>query len=92
MEISSASANLYSTINTQTTQARNRQFEQDQVSRQAQQAQASSPQPQQANEAPQQPPVNEAGQSSSAQAEAERSRPVVNTSGQLVGTRVNTTA
>ena len=92
MEISSASSNLYSTINTQTTQARDRQLEQDQAFRQAQQARASAPQPQQANEARQQPPVNEAAQSSSAQAEAERNRPVVNTSGQLVGTRVNTTA
>jgi len=92
MEISSASSNLYSTINTQTTQARNRQLEQDQASRQAQQAQVSAPQRQQANEAQPQPPVNETGQSSSAQAEAERNRPVVNTSGQLVGTRVNTTA
>ncbi len=91
MEISSASSNLYSTINTQTTQARDRQLEQDQAFRQAQQSRASAPQ-QQANEAQPQPPVNEAGQSSSAQAEAERNRPVVNTSGQLVGTRINTTA
>lgn len=92
MEISSASSNLYSMINTQSTQTRNRQLEQEQASRQAQQAQASTPQPQQANESQAQPPVNEAGQSASAQSEAERNRPVVNTSGQLVGTRVNTTA
>ena len=92
MEISSASSNLYSTINTQLTQNRNRQLEQDQSSPQATQARASGPQPQQANEAQPQPPVNETGQSASVRAEAERNRPVVNTSGQLVGTRVNTTA
>ncbi len=92
MEISSASSNLYSTINTQLTQNRNRQLEQDQSSQQATQARASGPQPQQANEAQPQPPVNETGQSASVRAEAERNRPVVNTSGQLVGTRVNTTA
>ncbi len=92
MEISSTGSNLYSTINTQLTQSRNRQLEQDQASRQATQTQASGPQPQQANEAQARPPVNETGQATSAQAEAERNRPVVNTSGQLVGTRVNTTA
>jgi hypothetical protein len=92
MEVSSASSSLYTTINSQPTQARNRQLEQEQSSQQAAQARASAPQPQQASEAPPQPPVNETGQSVSAQAEAERNRPVVNTSGQLVGTRVNTTA
>ena len=92
MEVSSASSSLYATINSQSTQARNRQLEQEQSSQQATQARASAPQPQQASEAPPQPPVNETGQSVSAQTEAERNRPVVNTSGQLVGTRVNTTA
>ncbi len=92
MEVSSASSSLYSTINSQSTQARNRQLEQDTSSQQATQARTSGPQTQQASGAPVQPPVNETGQSVSAQTEAERNRPVTNTSGQLVGTRVNTTA
>ena len=91
MEVSSASSSLYATINSQSTQARSRQLEQEQSSQQATQTRASAPRPQQASEAPP-PPVNETGQSVSAQTEAERNRPVVNTSGQLVGTRVNTTA
>ena len=87
MEIGSATSNLYATINTQTAQARSRQAEQ-----QEQTAQAPAPQAQPQAAAQAQPPeaVNEP--SAAATTEAERNRPVVNTSGQLVGTRVNTTA
>lgn len=87
MEIGSATSNLYATTSTQTAQAWSRQAEQEQ---QATQAAASQAQPPQASQV--QPPetINEAN--AAPPAEAERNRPVVNTSGQLVGTRVNTTA
>lgn len=86
MEIGSATSNLYATINTQTAQARARQSEQEQTT----QAAAPQAQPEPASQAQAPETVIEA--SAAAQSEAERNRPVVNTSGQLVGTRVNTTA
>ena len=90
MEISSVTSSIYSTTSAQAVQMRARQLEQEQSLQQAPPAQSSPLQ--QTNEAPTTQVVNEAGQSASSQSEAERNRPVVNTSGQLVGTRVNTTA
>ena len=49
-------------------------------------------QPQATSAAQPAPAVNEMELAARARAEAENNRPVVNTSGQLVGTRVNTTA
>ena len=80
MEIGSVSSSqLAATSANAQTQVRARQAEQDQQAQQTQQAQS-----RQANEG------NES--SARAQADVERNRPTVNANGQVVGTRVNTTA
>jgi len=90
MEISSATSSLYSTIASQSAQERKRQIEQDLLTQQAQQV--SQPQATSASETQTTQAVDETGASSSLQPQPERNAPVVNTSGQLVGTMVNTTA
>jgi hypothetical protein len=96
MEISSTTSSLYSVITERATQARTRQVEQDQepqaAQAQAAQAQPTPPQPQSANNVQTTQAVSETEKAAAARQEAEQNRPVVNTSGQLVGTRVNTTA
>ena len=80
MEIGSVnSSQLAATSTNAQAQVRARQPEQDQQAQQTQQARS-----RQANEG------NES--TVRAQAEVERNRPTVNTSGQVVGTRINTTA
>ena len=91
MEISSTTSSLYSVITERAAQARMRQVEQDQEP-QAAQAQPAPPQPQSANNVQTTQAVSETEKAAAARQEAEQNRPVVNTSGQLVGTRVNTTA
>lgn len=91
MEISSTTSSLYSVITERAAQARTRQVEQDQEP-QAAQAQPAPPQPQSANNVQTTQAVSETEKATAARQEAEQNRPVVNTSGQLVGTRVNTTA
>ncbi len=78
MEVGSVSSSLNAAAQTQ-------QAQQAQQTQQAQQAQQS----QQEQKAP---PVDEREALSGARDEAERPRPTVNTNGQTVGTRVNTTA
>ena len=95
MDVSSVSSSVYSAITANSqTQARNSQPEESRSAQQSQQAtQAqSSQQTQKADAAQNTPPVNESDSASRAQAESENARPTVNTSGQTVGTRVNTTA
>ena len=94
MEISSATSSLYSVITDRAAQARARQLEQDraQQAEQTPQAQPTPPQPQSANSVQTTQAVSETEKAAAARQEAEQNRPVVNTSGQLVGTRVNTTA
>lgn len=91
MEISSTTSSLYSVITERAAQARTRQVEQDQEPLAAQ-AQPTPPQPQSANNVQTTQAVSETEKAAAARQEAEQNRPVVNTSGQLVGTRVNTTA
>ena len=94
MEISSATSSLYSVITDRAAQARTRQLEQgrEQQAEQTPQAQPTPPQPQSANNLQTTQAVSETEKAAAARQEAEQNRPVVNTSGQLVGTRVNTTA
>ena len=89
---SSASSSIYSALNAnaQAVQARARQPEQD--PQQNVQAQAPQARPQAANEAQPSQAATEMEMAARARSTAESNRPVVNTSGQLVGTRVNTTA
>ena len=70
-----------STLNPQV-QGRVRQADQDQQAQQAQQT----------LQAQSRSAAKETESTASAQAETERNRPTVNTSGQVVGTRINTTA
>ena len=90
---SSASSGIYAALNAnanaQAAQA-HRQPEQD--PRQNVQAQAPQARPQAANEAQPSQAATEMEMAARARSTAESNRPVVNTSGQLVGTRVNTTA
>lgn len=96
MEIGSVSSNLYSVSTAQSTQnsqaqLRAREAEQTAPDQQLQQSQA----PQQTAQTERTRPAQNASESEStvsAQTEAERNRPTVNLNGQLVGTRVNTTA
>ena len=94
MEVGSVSSSLYSATlaaSTQNTQARARQSEQTAADQQAQRPQAA----QQAVQAERTQPAQNAPESEStvsAQVEAERNRPTVNTNGQVDGTRTNTTA
>ena len=89
---SSASSGIYAALNAnaQAVQARARQPEQD--PQQNVQAQAPQARPQAANEAQPSQAATEMEMAARARSTAESNRPVVNTSGQLVGTRVNTTA
>ena len=89
---SSASSGIYAALNAnaQASQARARQPEQD--PQQNVQAQAPQARPQAANEAQPSQAATEMEMAARARSTAESNRPVVNTSGQLVGTRVNTTA
>ena len=90
---SSASSGIYAALNpnanAQAVQAR-RQPEQD--PQQNVQAQAPQARPQAASEAQPSQAATEMEMAARARTAAENNRPVVNTSGQLVGTRVNTTA
>lgn len=93
MEVGSVSSSLYASTmaaSTQNVQTRTRQPEQT-AQTQAPPAQAT---PQAASTERTQPTSNtsEIESAVSAQVEAQRNRPTVNLSGQLVGTRVNTTA
>ena len=97
MEVGSVSSSLYASTmaaSTQNVQTRTRQPEQT-AQTQAPPAQAT-PQatPQAASTERTQPTSNtsESESAVSAQVEAQRNRPTVNLNGQLVGTRVNTTA
>jgi flagellar biosynthesis GTPase FlhF len=98
MEVGSVSSSLYSatlaasTQNTQAqSQSRARQSEQTAADQQAQQPQAAQQAVQtERTQAAQNAPESES--TVSAQVEAERNRPTVNTNGQVVGTRINTTA
>ena len=94
MEISSTTSSLYSVITERAAQARTRQVAQDSEQQAAltPQAQPSPPQPQSANNVQSTQAVSETENVAAARQEAEQNRPVVNTTGQLVGTRVNTTA
>ena len=89
---SSASSGIYAALNAnaQAVQARARQPEQD--PQQNLQAQAPQARPQAASEAQPSQAATEMEMAARARSTAESNRPVVNTSGQLVGTRVNTTA
>lgn len=96
MEVGSVSASVSSAL-TASIQARVRQSEND-AQEQASQAQQSA-QPRQAQQsqqsqqsAPAQPSPSVDANNAAARLESEANRPVVNTNGQLVGTRVNTTA
>lgn len=91
MEISSTTSSLSSVITERATQARTRQVDQERET-QATQVQPTLPQPQAANNVQPTQAVSEIEKAAAARQEAEQNRPVVNTSGQLVGTRVNTTA
>lgn len=97
MEIGSVSSSVNSAstyASSAQQQLRTRQQEQDKQTQQTQQAQ-SAQQTQQASQLQQMqvtPPVDESESAANARAESERNRPTVNTSGQTVGTRINTTA
>lgn len=95
MEIGSGSSSINSLAANALVQTRTRQLEQDQQTQDAQQTQRS----QQAEQAQQTQQTEQALQAANdsesvrqAQSETEKNRPTVNTSGQLVGTRINTTA
>ena len=95
MEISSASSSANSAlIASLQSQVRTRQPEQDQQARQSQQSQQAqqTQDAQRTQQAQQTRSVDENESASRSRAEAEGNRPTVNTSGQIVGTRVNTTA
>ncbi len=87
MEVGSVSSSLGSALNTQA-QVRSRQPETEPQPPQTQQSQQS----QQAQQAQQAQQTRENESADQTRAEAEKNRPTVNTSGQVVGTRVNTTA
>jgi hypothetical protein len=96
MEVGSVSASVSSAL-TASIQARVRQSEND-AQEQTSQTQQSA-QPRQAQQslqsqqsAPAQPSPSVDSNNAAARLESEANRPVVNTNGQLVGTRVNTTA
>lgn len=100
MEIGSGSSSINSLAANALVQTRTRQLEQDQQTQDAQQTQRSqqaeqAQQTQQTEQAQQAQALQAANDSESvrqAQSETEKNRPTVNTSGQLVGTRINTTA
>ena len=85
MEIASTTSSVRAMIDMQAAETRARQADQAQTFPAPPQAAAS-----QAQAQPSEVSTEEAA--AAARAEAERNRPVVNTSGQLVGTRINTTA
>jgi hypothetical protein len=84
MEVGSVSSSVTATANAQA-QLRARQSEQDQQAQQALQTQR-------AQQSQRSQPVDESESANRASAEVERTRATVNTSGQVVGTRINTTA
>ena len=99
MEVGSVSSSLYSanlaaSAQNLQAQSRARQTEQTTPDQQAQQSQAAQQASQASQSAGAQPAQNalESESTVSAQVEANRNRPTVNTSGQVVGTRINTTA
>ncbi len=94
MEISSTTSSLYSVVTERAAQARTRQLEQEQRQQAAQttQTQQTPSSQQSASNVQTTQAVSETEKAAAARQEAEQNRPVVNTSGQLVGTRVNTTA
>ena len=85
MEIASTTSSVRAMIDMQAAETRARQADQAQTFPAPPQAAAS-----QAQAQPSEVSTEEAA--AAARAVAERNRPVVNTSGQLVGTRINTTA
>jgi hypothetical protein len=87
MEVGSVSSSVGSALNAQA-QVRSRQPEPDPQTQQSQQAQQS----QGAQQAQGSQSSQESEAADRARAEAEKNRPSVNTNGQVVGTRVNTTA
>lgn len=87
MEIASTTSSVRAMIDMQAAETRARQADQAQTFPAPPQASASQAQPQ-----PHPSEVSTEEAAAAARAEAERNRPVVNTSGQLVGTRINTTA
>lgn len=94
MEVGSVSSSLYASTmaaSAQSTQARTRQPEPPVQAQAPQQAQST---PQAASTDRPQPTSNasESESAVSAQVEAQRNRPSVNLNGQVVGTRINTTA
>jgi hypothetical protein len=99
MDVSSVSSSLNSALitassaNSQAT-LRTRQSEQDSQAQQSAQTQqsAQAQQPSRTQQAQSARPVDANEASARARSEAESNRPSVNTSGQVVGTRVNTTA
>ncbi|MEI7430054.1 MAG: hypothetical protein WCL27_06325 [Betaproteobacteria bacterium] len=96
MDVSSVSSSVNSTLIAATTantqsQTRTRQTEQDKQAQQSQQTQQSQ-QAETTQKARKSQAVVENEATSNARPETEKSRPSVNTNGQVVGTRVNTTA
>ena len=85
MEIASTTSSVRAMIDMQAAETRARQADQAQTFPAPPQTSAS-----QAQAQPSEVSTEEAA--AAARAVAERNRPVVNTSGQLVGTRINTTA
>ena len=83
MEIASTSASARAMIDLRAAETR---------ASQSGQAQSFPAAPQGSENPPQPSEVSPEQAAAAARAEAERNRPVVNTSGQLVGTRINTTA
>ena len=96
MEIASTTSSVRAMIDMQAAETRTRQADQAQTFPAPPQTSASQAQPQtsasQAQPQPQPSEVSTEEAAAAARAGAERNRPVVNTSGQLVGTRINTTA
>ena len=99
MDVSSVSSSQYSAL-AASAEAQSRRLPADrepsapavsESSRQAEQAQGAEPRPD-AEQARRAQSVNESEAAAQARAEAQRARPTVNTNGQTVGTRVNTTA
>ena len=97
MDVSSVSSSVYSAITANSqTQTRNslpeggRSAQQSQQATQTQNSQQAQNQKTVATQS--KPPVSESESVNRAQAASENARPTVNTSGQAVGTRVNTTA
>jgi len=92
MEISSATSSLYSVATDRAAQARASQAAQDQKQQTVQTPQAQPAPTQSTSNVQTTQAVSETEKAAAARQEAEQNRPVVNTSGQLVGTRINTTA